>query len=442
MGHILIVDDEDLYTEFAGRALKAAGHTVTLTASPRGAISLVAMQEPDLIVADINMPEMSGIDMAAIVNGDSARRWIPLIFMSSRDDGRSMRDAFGVGAVDYLVKPFTRENLIATVQKKLLESERRRVPIDLPRDAAGASAGESMPVIPGYALICPLGEGGMGHVYLADRKKTGLRCALKVLTLVEEGRDQTDVLARFLEERALLARVDHPNVSKVFDHGINDNHVFIAMEFFPCGDLKAAMEHGISVATSLGYIRQIAEGLGMVHAQGVIHRDIKPANIMLRKDGSVALVDFGIAKELDAVTTLTRFGETIGTPQYMSPEQINSTTLDARSDLYSLGAMFYEMLTGRKLFGGERMESILMQHLHATRPTLPRNLSILQPLLDMLLSIDPADRFPDTAAFLKAFSVVELMRFSEHVEAGDKAFSGMADLDTLPNSIANPETAR
>ena len=438
MGHILIVDDEHLYTEFSGLVLKAAGHTFVATASPREAISLAVTQEPDLVLADINMPEMSGFDMAAMLNGDSKRRWIPIIFMSSSDDGQTMRDAFGVGAVDYLVKPFTRDSLIATVEKKLLETERRRVPTDLAADAADAEAGESMPVIPGYALISPLGEGGMGHVYLADSKKTGLRCALKILVLVEKGRDQADVLARFLEERALLARVDHPNVSKVFDHGINDNHVFIAMEFFQCGDLKAAMERGISVATSLGYIRQIAEGLGMVHAQGVIHRDIKPANIMLRNDGTVALVDFGIAKELDAVTTLTRSGETVGTPHYMSPEQINSTTLDARSDLYSLGAMFYEMLTGRKLFVGDRMESILMQHLHAARPLLPRNLSILQPLLDMLLSIDPAGRFQDTAAFLKAFSVVELMRFSEDVKAGDKTFAGMADFDTLPNCFVNP----
>ncbi len=264
---------------------------------------------------------------------------------------------------------------------------------------------------------------------------------MKVLTLVEESQDQTDVLARLLEERALLARVDHPNVSNVFDHGISDNHVFIAMEFFPCGDLKAAMERGFSAAASLAHIRQIAEGLSMVHAQGVIHREIKPANIMLRSDAAVALVDFGIAKEFDAVTTLTQFSETIGTPQYMNSEQINSTKLNARSDLCSLGAMFYEMFTGRKLFVGDRMESILMQRLHAASPLLPRNQSVLQPFFDMLLSIDPAGHDTDTAAFLKAFSVVELMRFSGHVDAGDKTFSGMADLDTLPNCAANPDTA-
>ena len=115
----------------------------------------------------------------------------------------------------------------------------------------------------------------------------------------------------------------------------------------------------------------------------------------------------------------------------MSPEQINSATLDARSDLYSLGAIFYEMLTNQRLFSGDRMESILMQHLHAPRPVLPPNVRILQPLLDMLLAINPADRFADAPTFLKAFSVVELMRFSEHIDAGSKSFSGMTDLDSL-----------
>ena len=434
MARILIVDDEDVFIEFAGRALKAAGHVVTVTTSPRVAIQLAENDTPDLVVSDISMPGMTGFELAAILNADSARRWIPVVFMSSRDDGQSFRDAFGVGAVDYLVKPFKRDDLVSTVDKKLRETERRRATGELPPNAVDAADADTMPAIPGYALICPLGEGGMGHVYLADRKKTGQRCALKVLTLVEEGREQTEILARFLEERALLARIDHPNIAKVFDHGINDNHVYIALEFFPCGDLKLAIGKGISVATTITYVRQIAEGLGAIHAQGIIHRDIKPANIMLRNDGSIALVDFGIAKALDAVTTLTRHGETIGTPHYMSPEQINSATLDARSDLYSLGAMFYEMLTHQRLFTGDRMEGILMQHLHAPRPVLPRSLSILQPLLDMLLAINPVGRFPDTSAFLKAFSVVELMRFSTDVKADDKSFSGMADLDTLPSA--------
>ncbi len=427
MANILIVDDEDIFLEFAAQTLRAAGHIVTMTTSPAMAIDLARSEVPDLVISDINMPKMTGFELATILNAASARRWIPIVFMSSRNDGPSFREAFGVGAVDYLVKPFSREHLVSTVERKLLETEQRRA-------AARLSETGAMPSIPGYKLINPLGEGGMGEVFLAENAKSGLRCALKVLTIIDEGKEQTRVLARFLEERAMLSRIDHPNVAKVFDHGIDDNHVYIAMEYFPRGDLKAAVAAGVSVAESLAYVRQIAEGLREVHAHGIIHRDIKPANVMLRNDGTTALVDFGIAKELDAATTFTRHGEMVGTPHYMSPEQIGSKSLDARSDLYSLGAMFFEMLTHTHPFRGDRIESILMQHLHAPRPTLPKNLSILQPLFDRLLAIEPEQRYADVAAFLKDFSVVELMRFSDHVEAGDKAFSGMADLDTLPKT--------
>lgn len=428
MANLLVVDDEDVFREFASQTLRAAGHVVTMAASPAIALDLATGERFDLVISDINMPAMSGFDLAAKLNAEESRRWTPVVFMSSRSDGMSFREAFGVGAIDYLVKPFTREQLLDSVRNKLAEIERRR------SDVAPQDDGTAMPSIPGYNLVSEIGRGGMGQVYLADRVKTGLRCALKVLTLVDEGREQTQILARFLEERALLSRIDHAGVARVFDHGIDDNHVFIAMEYFPCGDLKVALENGISIGTALNYVRQIAEGLAAVHALGIIHRDVKPANIMLRNDGTVALVDFGIAKELDAANTFTRHGEMIGTPHYMSPEQISSRALDARSDLYSLGAMFYQMLTHSPPFAGERLESVLMQHLHAPRPVLPRNLSILQPLIDRLLAINPDARFPDVASFLRDFSVVELMRFSDHVGAGDKSFAGMAMLDTLPKN--------
>ena len=133
MARILIVDDEDIFLEFSAHALKAAGHTVTLTTSPQIAISLVETDAPDLVISDINMPEMTGFEMAAIFNAESTRRWVPVIFMSSRDDGPSFQKAFGIGAVDYLVKPFKREALVETVAKKLIETARRREAGELPQ---------------------------------------------------------------------------------------------------------------------------------------------------------------------------------------------------------------------------------------------------------------------------------------------------------------------
>ncbi|HEX4857475.1 MAG TPA: protein kinase [Usitatibacteraceae bacterium] len=425
MARILIVDDEELYLELAERTLRQAGHLVTVASSARAAVQLADNDPPDLLISDISMPDMSGFDLAAIINTDAARRWIPVIFMSSYDDVGSLREAFAVGAVDYLVKPFNREKLASTVEKKLAEASRRR--------EADAAAGSAMPLIPGYEVISPLGEGGMGHVYLANRLAGGERCALKVLTLIDEGHGQTQQVARFLDERAMLARVDHPSVAKVIDHGICENHIYIAMEYFACGDLKLAMARGLSMQTALGYVRQIAEGLGAVHAKGIIHRDIKPANVMLRNDGSLALVDFGIAKELSADKTMTIDGELIGTPHYMSPEQIEARALDARSDLYSLGALMFELLTGRRPFNADRIEGVLMQHVHAPRPVLPDALSILQPVIDRLMAVSPKDRYANVDAFLRDFAVVEMLRFGGDSNVVKATFGAVPGLDTLPS---------
>ena len=426
MAHILVVDDDELFRDFAAGALKSAGHRVTMAGSARVAVDFVESDAPDLVVTDINMPDVDGFQLVEILNAPSGRRWIPVILMSAMSDTEAFKTAFRAGAVDYLVKPFKRSDIIEAVGRKLAEAANRRKSV---LEAGRARTLESL--IPNFSIISELGEGGMGAVYLAERNSDKSRIALKLLTLAEDGVDQTAAISRFLEERAMLARIDHPSVAKVYEHGISDTHIYIAMEYFPCGDLRDAISMGVSVASAIRFARQIAEGLEVVHAHQIVHRDIKPANIMLRSDGSVALVDFGIAKSADAPSTLTSHGETMGTPHYMSPEQINGDALDARADLYSVGALFYEMLTRRKPFAGERIETILMQHVSAERPQLPRGLSIVQPIIERLMAVDPDDRFPDARSFLRSLEVIEMMRFSTDLEPTDKSFLGVVGLDTL-----------
>jgi len=171
---------------------------------------------------------------------------------------------------------------------------------------------------------------------------------------------------------------------------------FIAMEYFSRGSLKSIAGTLVSPAAAADWIRRIADALSVIHEHGVVHRDLKPANLMVRQDGSLALVDFGSAKYVDANSTITISRQVRGTPFYMSPEQAAGDNLDGRSDLYSLGVIAYELLTGDRPFRGQNVFEILEQHEKAPIPRLPERLAEWQPLIDALLAKSPANR-PATA---------------------------------------------
>jgi serine/threonine protein kinase len=169
------------------------------------------------------------------------------------------------------------------------------------------------------------------------------------------------------------------------------------MEYLDGGDLRQRMVKGIDEKDAISYLRQVASALTAVHAQGVLHRDLKPGNIMLRKDGSLALIDFGLAKRAKLENEITDKGEIFGTPYYMSPEQGHGGSVDERSDLYSLGVVFYEMLTGEKPYQADTAMGIVYQHAHAPIPLLPARLARYQMLINMLLAKEPDDRLQSAA---------------------------------------------
>ena len=172
------------------------------------------------------------------------------------------------------------------------------------------------------------------------------------------------------------------------------------MEYFPLGDLRARMRRSLDPGIAIYYLRQIAAGLEAIHRVGIVHRDLKPDNIMVRADGMVAIADFGIAKQVSMLITDTGADEIVGTPYYLSPEQVLGKPVDARTDLYSLGVMAYEMLTGQKPYTANTAQELLDKHLHAPLPQLPPAHQRLQPVLDGLLAKDPADRFESAGALL------------------------------------------
>jgi len=254
----------------------------------------------------------------------------------------------------------------------------------------------------GYRLNRKIGSGGMTEVYLAERESDGEPVVLKVLDASSKGAGEH--LARFIQEYALLSRIDHPNVVRIHDQGFTDDHAFIAMEYFPRGDLRSELGEGMSPQRALKVLEQVARALAAIHAHGIIHRDLKPENIMRRADDTVALADFGIAKSLrpgdHVMDTQTRHGDVVGTPFYLSPEQAAGQPITPLSDLYSLGVVFYEMLTGERPYRAESLDALLAQHLGAPTPRLPAEHEGLQPLVDRLMAKRPQDRFAGADALL------------------------------------------
>jgi serine/threonine-protein kinase PpkA len=246
----------------------------------------------------------------------------------------------------------------------------------------------------------------MASVYLAIQESLERRVALKIMAAAL-GAD-TSFCKRFLKEGRIIAQLSHPHIITIFDIGVFQDHYYMAMEYLGGGSLKERLLHKLSVEECLLILEQIAKPLGYAHKHGFIHRDVKPANILFRKDGSAVLSDFGIAKGLSDNTQLTAMGWTLGTPNYMSPEQALGQPVDARSDLYSLGIVFFEILTGTRPYQAEDSFRTAMLHVQEPIPRLPKPLAHCQDLVDRLMAKKPDDRF---------FNAEELVEAIEHLRS-------------------------
>jgi len=253
------------------------------------------------------------------------------------------------------------------------------------------SAKDSKQLAPGYRTLHLVGQGGQAQVWLAERMHDGKQIALKVLD--RSLRADGVFLERFVREYRLLASIEHENIVRIYDQGFSGDHPYIAMEFLSGGTLASRIREGIASRDALNIISQIARALDPIHARGIIHRDLKPANILFRGTGQPVICDFGLARDLGAASTLTVAGQVLATPRYMSPEQCLGRTADHRSDLYALGAIFYEMLTGTKLFGSVSPADLIRMHIDYPAPRLEGPLAGYQPILDRLLAKKPEDRF-------------------------------------------------
>lgn len=262
-----------------------------------------------------------------------------------------------------------------------------------------------MPRITGYRIEKIIGKGAMSTVYLAVQESLDRRVALKILS-PRLASDPT-FNKRFVKEARIIGKLGHPNIVTIFDAGSYDDLFYIAMEYLEGASLKERIKAGLIPEQATSILRQIALALGCAHQQNCIHRDIKPANILFRNPEMAVLSDFGIAKNLEDKTQLTAVGWRIGTPNYMSPEQALAKPVDARCDLYSLGVVFYEMLTGTRPYQGADAFETAMLHIKGPTPILPESLSRFQPIIDRLLAKKPEDRFAGSEELVKALQQLD-----------------------------------
>lgn len=398
---ILIVDDHRDYRAWLGHHLAAARPS-----------ALIVGHEPteqhplppgfdatrwDLVFLDHRLGERDGLEL--LLELKSLPGCPPVVFLTPQGDQQAIVRALQAGADDYLAKGRSSHDHIGRVVREAVRRGRRAPPR---KPLPPSRVVEPLFRLKGHRFLKELGSGSTASVYLMEQALTERLVVAKVFRHVPDRVEQFEPLQRFLREYEVISGITHPNVVRIFDLGIADDMAFIVMEYFSGGHFGERLARGMPPAQAIEYLAQIARALEAIHAVGVLHRDLKPANIMVRDDGTLALIDFGVAKLRDAASELTGLGEIFGTPYYMSPEQGEGIPVDERSDLYSAGIVLHEMLTGRKPYVAGSPMAIIWKHRHAPPPVLRGPLARWQGLLDRLVAKDPADRFPSASALLEA----------------------------------------
>jgi len=415
--HFLIVDESSEFRRLLARMLRARWADAQIDewdprqrGNPAGGL---ARERYDVVLLDADPAGEDGIHWVKQIREE--RQAPPVILVADHGDTHAAIVAMKAGAADFLRKTgLTQQRLVRTIEDALREQEARRqessgtpsgfvrtIPLEALR--SGAPVQENAGQIPGYRTLRMIGEGGMAQVYLAERVQDGLQLVLKVLD-PSLRRDAT-FLQRFVREYKLIASIENEYVARIFDQGFSGEQPYIAMEYLSGGTLAARMHEGMTSLAALRLTSQIAKALDAIHAHGIVHRDLKPQNIMFRQNGRPVIVDFGLAKDLGSDANLTRQGQVMATPRYMSPEQCRGDAADARSDLYSLGAIFYEMLTGRRLWGDAGPADLVYMHIHEAIPRLPERLAGYQPIIDRLLAKQPGDRFQSARELFATIAV-------------------------------------
>jgi serine/threonine-protein kinase PpkA len=271
----------------------------------------------------------------------------------------------------------------------------------MPKPKPAASQASLPPPVDPFAartVVLRLADTGIGAVHLTLPKGGGAQEVLKTF-LVNDDRKQTKrrILVAFLDQYATFRAIEHPNLARTFDHGLSETHLFVTQEYCSGGDLRNLIAQGMSADDAVKALLRIASGLKAAHQKGFVHGDLRPANVMLREDGSFALVDAALASVVEYAVAEGESGVLLRSPDYLSPEMINGQPADMRSDIYALGLLLHEMLTGKRAYASPDLSRVMMDQLNAPVPALPEQHARFQPLLNKLMAKSPEQRFASVA---------------------------------------------
>jgi serine/threonine protein kinase len=320
----------------------------------------------------------------------------PVIVIGEGGDELDAVKVMKLGASNFIPKRLLAQGVMS---EALLEAAREQS-LRMENEIWGDT---KLPELTGYSMLRSLARTRRSSVYLAFSEPLGHEVVLKLMDRPsDENEDRS--YQRFKREYSFTVELDSPRLARIYDFGETDDSAFIVMEYFQEGDMKQRMTGPILPKQAVRYAYQICEALRTIHSQGVIHRDLKPSNIMLRPDDSIALIDFGLAHFTHA-SRLTGIREIQGTPHYLSPEQAAGEKVDERSDLYSLGVILFEMLSGEKPYTGKTALDVLDMHRRAPVPSLPAFVSRFQPLLNRLMAKTREERFADVGELMREILV-------------------------------------
>ncbi len=360
---------------------------------------LVRERAPDAMILQIDFSDEALAatrltTLAQLVQAHPALHGIVLALHGSEQAAvRSMKS----GARDYLaLARISRDALL----KALTEAhDRRRDETRVAEKLLTSAAAKPGIHVPGYAIVKEISTTNFSSVYLARSEKLRRNVVLKVMNRGTSARELDDA-ERFQREYEIISSIAHRAIAEIYDFGALPEHQYLAMEYIPCGDLRDRLRNPLSIDESLYYLRSLAEALRVIHVFGILHRDLKPANVMLREDNSPVIIDFGLARRSLEDAGTTGAGQVLGSPYYISPEQSQGFRVDARTDMYSLGVMFYEMLTGQRPYNGRTAMAIMAQHAASPVPRLPANVALQQALVDRLMAKNPDERYASAEELL------------------------------------------